>query len=120
MNKETDSNVDTGKISLVCNLTERAMIDRLQHLKEEIFNRNKITAIEELETGYSYRFDQPIDFSLKLIEFINFERKCCPGESFALSFDPDEGPIRMQIYGSQTIRDIQYEMISSGELKELL
>ena len=74
----------------------------------------KIVRTEELETGYDMIFQEPIEYSKELLEFINFERGCCSGFSFALIFEPDNKATHLQMYGSKEIK----EELKSG-LKEV-
>lgn len=104
----------------VCNLTDSELIERVKSLREEIFTPAKVSAIEQRKDGYCYIYSQPVDFSLKLVEFINFERKCCSGFSFALEFEPEEGPIILHIYGSGQIRELLTVMIKNSDLKDLI
>jgi hypothetical protein len=110
----------TEPAALVCNLSDKELVQRLQYLRGEIFSPNKVSDLIPLEAGYKYIYNQPVDFSLKLVEFINFERKCCPSFRFAIEFEPEEGPIALKIYGSEQIRDLLTSMIESSELRELL
>ncbi len=117
---DNSRNIDTARISPICHLSEDEMIKRTKYVKNEIFNSDKVSAVEQLEDGYSYIYHQPVDFSLKLVEFINLERKCCPSFKFALEFEPRQGPVKLMIYGSEQIRDLLAEMIHQFELKPLL
>jgi len=113
-------NMDIGPATLVCNLTDAELIERVQYLREEIFTPDKVSDIKEMEDGYKYMYNQPVDFSLKLVEFINFERKCCPSFNFSLEFEPEEGPISLKIYGSEQIREMLSTLIKSSDLKDLI
>jgi len=112
--------MDTEPATLVCNLTDAELIERVQYLREEIFMPDKVSDIIELEDGYKYIYKQPVDFSLKLVEFINFERKCCPSFKFSLEFEPEEGPIGLKIYGSEQIREMLSAMIKNSDLRDLI
>ena len=48
------------------------------------------------------------------VEFINFERKCCPGITYSLMFEPEEGPIHLRIGGSTEIKGMLKSML--GEI----
>lgn len=117
-NEEHDMDNEMKEAALVCNLSDSELIERAQLLREEIFKPDKVSDIIELEDGYKYIYNQPVDFSLELIEFINFERKCCPAFKFTLEFEPEEGPISLKIYGSEQIREMLSAMIKNSKLHE--
>lgn len=87
-----------------CQLTSNEQAKRYNELKKGIFN--KISTAIELPDGYELIFKEDIQFSNPLIEFVNFERACCPAFSFLMSFEPNSGPIHLQIKGSQGIKDM--------------
>ena len=95
-----------------CNLSNSEMEGRKKFLLETM--AKKIVRTEELETGYDMIFQEPIEYSKELLEFINFERGCCSGFSFALIFEPDNKATHLQMYGSKEIK----EELKSG-LKEV-
>lgn len=117
---EASNDNDINPIALVCTLSDQELIERLQYLREEIFTLENVSSIKKLKDGYEYIYEQPIDFSLKLVEFINLERSCCQGFKFSLQFEPEEGPISLQIHGSEKIRELLKGMIEQSELKKLL
>lgn len=79
----------------------------------------KIAKVEELETGYDLTFQESIEYSQELLEFINFERKCCSNFSFALIFEPNNRATHLQMYGSKEIKEeLKDGFIELGFLKQ--
>lgn len=99
--KKTSS--DKDQPLMVCNLTSKQLQEREEYLRKEVFS--KLDQTIELEDGYEFIFKQPIDYSITLTEFINFERKCCPGLTYTLTFEPEEGPIHLKIGNSKEIKE---------------
>ena len=108
---ETQSKMEEFTPVEACNLTSKEQGKRYKELKDNLFKR--ITYVKELPDGYDLVFKEKIEFSNELIEFVNFERVCCPSFTFSMNFEPQGGPIHLEIKGSKGIKD----MIAFG-LKE--
>lgn len=54
---------------------------------------------EALADGQAFRFPGTQDWCARLVEFITFERECCPFFTFELEFLPESGPIWLRIRG---------------------
>ncbi len=76
---------------------------RREMLREGIFS--KVKSVEAMSTGYQLTFNEPIEFSNELLEFVNFERDCCAGFTFALVFEPNNKASHLQLYGSKEIKE---------------
>lgn len=71
--------------------------------------------IHELPDGFALRFPGDDLWARKLIEFITFERECCPFLSFELEFAADGGPIWMSVAGPGGAKEfIRAEVGSAG------
>ncbi len=106
---------DSAKLKALvpsCNLSGSQMMERKSFLQSSM--AQKIERVEELETGYDLIFTQPKEYSIELLEFINFERSCCSSFSYALIFEPNNKATHLQIYGS---KEIKAEL--AGGFKEL-
>ncbi len=115
----TNPNDTSDLKSLVpsCNLSNDEMIERKEFLQKSMVK--KIVRTEELETGFDLIFNEPIEYSKELLEFINFERGCCASFTFALIFDPNNKATHLQIYGSKEIKEeLRVGFIEVGFLKK--
>lgn len=100
----------------VCTLPESKLANRVAVLQKTIFsNTQKIFSFDD---GYEYVFDEEPELIDDLVEFINYERRCCPSFNFALLFDSNNGPVRLRIYGSGDIKEFLTSLIVKSELKE--
>lgn len=88
-----------------CNLSQKQMVDRKAFLTDKYGMFTKVQKIVEMKDGYDFVFVEPKEFSVQLLEFINFERNCCSNFSFALEFEPNEKATHMKMYGSQSIKN---------------
>lgn len=114
-NPKTTTMSDSAKLKALvpsCNLSGSQMMERKSFLQSSM--AQKIERVEELETGYDLIFTQPKEYSIELLEFINFERSCCSSFSYALIFEPNNKATHLQIYGS---KEIKAEL--AGGFKEL-
>lgn len=114
------NSIDTADLkSLVpsCNLSSKEMNERKEFLQATM--AKKIFKVEELETGYDLIFHESVEYSIELLEFINFERGCCSSFSFALIFEPNNKATHLQMYGSKEIKEeLRRGFIELGFLKQ--
>jgi hypothetical protein len=101
---KTENTVEEFMPVEACNLTSKEQAKRYKELRDVLFNR--IASVKELPDGYDLLFNEKLEFSKQLVEFINFERECCPSFTFSLNFEPHEGPIHLQVKGSKGIKDM--------------
>lgn len=85
-----------------CSLTNDEMVARKDWLEKGL--ATKISKIVELANGYDLIFNESIEYSKELLDFINFERNCCSNFSYALIFEPHNKATHLQIYGSKQIK----------------
>lgn len=60
--------------------------------------------VREEPDGYAFRFAPSSSQLASLIEFIDFERQCCPFLRFDLKVEPAEGPIWLTLTGPEGTR----------------
>ncbi len=76
------------EIPVACCLTEPELALRRAELATGMFNA--VQQIQELANGYAFQFPGSRDWAEKLLNFINFERECCPFFTFEMVFEPDQ------------------------------
>lgn len=86
-----------------CSLNEKDLAERGNTLSKNIFS--KVKSINTFKDGYDIVFNEPKEFSLELIEMVNFERSCCSGFTWALVFEPNNKATHLQVYGSKKIKE---------------
>jgi len=64
-----------------------------------------ITERRELSDGYSFRVDNEHLTTDQLVEWVNLERQCCPFFGFEILWEPENGPVWLQLTGSQGVKD---------------
>ncbi|MDQ3929992.1 MAG: hypothetical protein M3328_12710 [Chloroflexota bacterium] len=93
-----------AELAIACNLSEAEQAAREEELARDIFSNCEEVA--ELADGYAFRFPGNGDWAAKLVEFIGFERKCCPFFTFELVFEPQEGPMWLRVKGPSEVKSL--------------
>lgn len=105
------------KIALACKLTDKEQIKRMNELHRTLFK--KISQVIEHQNSYELVFDQAGDGMISdLTEFIKFERQCCPWLVFHLTFQPEEGPISLEMGDSKETKQMVYLVMELDKLPE--
>ena len=92
----------TEELAIACKLSEAEQASREEELARDIFSNCQEVA--ELADGYAFRFPGDSEWATKLVEFIAFERKCCPFFTFELVFEPQEGPMWLRLKGPEGVK----------------
>jgi len=106
-----DSEVFPDEVALACSLTESEHVTRSAEL-EDLFK--SVQQVNELADGYALRFPGSDTWANRLIQFITFERACCPFFTFALVCEPKLGPIWLHLRGPEGVKGIVEAMIHSS------
>lgn len=103
---EEQVNMENAKQSntLACQLTGRALAQRLSQLKKEIFS--KVEATQELEDGFAFQFPDDSVFVFKLVDYILAERSCCPFFEFDLNFSAQHQGVSLKISGPPGVKEM--------------
>ena len=102
----------TDEVPLACTLSESALVTREQEVKG-LFKQ--VQQVNELADGYALRFPGDDTWANQLMQFIAFERACCPFFTFALVFEPRQGPIWLHLSGPEGVKGIIEGMIDSQD-----
>lgn len=111
-------NTMQNKILPSCSLSEKEFAERSNTLSKTIFIKAK--TINSLKDGYDIVFNEPKEFSLDLIEMVNFERSCCSDFTWALVFEPNNKATHLQVYGSKKVKDEMRNAFKSFGLEHLI
>lgn len=100
-------------LAIACKLSEAEQAFREEELASDLFSNCQEVA--ELADGYAFRFPGEAEWAAKLIEFIAFERKCCPFFTFELAFEPQEGPMWLRLKGPEGVKSfIEQNFVATG------
>jgi hypothetical protein len=85
---QQDVEMFTDEVPLACTLTRSELVTR----KQEVNGLFKyVQQVNELADGYALRFPGSDTWANDLMQFITFERACCPFFTFALVFEQKLG-----------------------------
>ena len=63
-----------------------------------------VQEVQELPTGYTLRLPNETNLLQSIVNFISYERLCCPFFRFKLEIEPDQGPIWLSLTGKTDIK----------------
>jgi len=89
---------------IACSLSAEALAQRRDSVLQELIEGQQ--ELQELEDGYALRFLSEEIWATRLLSFISSERECCPFFTFALVFEPQTGPIWLQISGPEGTKEM--------------
>jgi hypothetical protein len=107
-----DGELFTDEVPLACTLSASEQVTRAEEVAD-LFKH--IQQVDELADGYALRFPGSDTWANTLLQFITFERGCCPFFTFALVFEPKQGPIWLHVRGPEGVKAIIEEMIHPHE-----
>jgi len=89
------------EVPLACTLIGSEQVTR----REEVGDLFKdVLQVNELADGYALCFPGSDGWANKLVQFITFERGCCPFFTFELAFEPKQGPIWLHLRGPEGVK----------------
>jgi hypothetical protein len=100
---QQDVEPSTDEVLLACTLTESELVTRKAELND-LFKH--VQQVNEMADGYALRFPAGDTWANQLMPFITFERACCPFFTFALVFEPKQGPIWLHLRGPEGVKAI--------------
>lgn len=104
----------SANIPLACTLSDADLKVR-SHEVAELFAH--ATAVEELADGYAFAFPGDGEWPRKLLDFVTFERSCCPFYGFSLRFPSPHETIWLAVHSERA--EIK-EMLRTGVLAQAI
>lgn len=97
---------------VACFLSERELAIRGEELARGLFAR--VEMVEELAEGYAYRFPAEEAWARRLLDFVAAERRYCPLFRHEIAFEPNQGPVRPRLVGSEAAKAFARERFAAG------
>jgi hypothetical protein len=98
------------EVPLACTLIGSEQVTRREEVGE-LFK--DVLKVNELADGYALCFPGSDGWANKLVQFITFERGCCPFFTFELAFEPEQGPIWLHLRGPEGVKAMIENMMYS-------
>jgi hypothetical protein len=102
----------SDEVPLACTLTGSEQVTRNEEVGE-LFK--DVLQVNELADGYALRFPGSDGWANKLVQFITFERGCCPFFTFELAFEPEQGPIWLHLRGPEGVKAMIENMLATAQ-----
>lgn len=87
---------------LACLIQDPQQMKQRMDEVEELFKQ--ATGRQELADGYAFSFPGDDAWVARLVDFIQFEKNCCPFFTFELIFEPQHGPLWLRLRGPEEAR----------------
>jgi len=86
---------------IACRLTTPEQAHRVEELRNGLFAR--AMSVEERHNGYAFSFAGTESNASALLDFVGFERQCCPFLTFSLIWSPGPEPIVLSLTGDSSM-----------------
>ena len=90
-------------LPIACNLTDTQLQERRRDVLDKV--RTAVVEVRELHNGYVYCFPSEGKWLIELAQLVNLERQCCPFLHFAITVEPNNGPIRLEMTGPEGTKE---------------
>jgi hypothetical protein len=109
MDGDTDRSAEA--LPVACSLTADEQARRGGEIATLFEERQEV---RELPDGYALRFAGDDAQAARLLAFIAGERACCPFFTFALVFEPAQGPVWLQLRGPDGTKEVVAGMLAGA------
>jgi hypothetical protein len=88
-----------------CDMSVFEPEERRKHTENtrEVFKLAKET--KEISNGFVFLFPNESKLLMNLMSFVEKERLCCPFFGFIIEIEPDDGDVRLKIFGRDGVKD---------------
>lgn len=115
METEVTEQAAWNDIPIACTLSAAEQLARGAWIGDEALANCR--EVRELPRGAALRFDDQEGKVEQLAQLIGMERHCCPFFRFTLVFEPDLGPIWLQIEGPEGSEGIIASMVATVRME---
>jgi hypothetical protein len=99
---------------LVCDLSVMTPEQREQHQQVSQSLEDRRLSIEELSNGYKLRFSGDSETYRLLMDFVCWERLCCPFFHFTIESEPAQQGVSLSLMGSPEVKAFAREELRLG------
>ncbi len=101
-------------IPIACNLTAIPLAVREQHITVGLQIFQMAQEVQELPSGYAFRFANELGMFMALANFVENERRCCPFYAFAIELEPNGGPLWLRLTGGEGVKEFEQAIFSDA------
>lgn len=92
---------------IACDLTAIPLAVREQHITEGLQIFQLAQEVQELPSGYAFRFDNEPGMFMALANFVENERLCCAFYEFVIEVKPGHGPLWLRLTGGEGVKEFE-------------
>lgn len=112
---QIDSDPVAQDIPLACTLSATEQAQRGDEIAPLFAEMQEV---RELPDGYALRYPGGETWAARLLAFITGERACCPFFTFALVFEPQQGPLWLHLRGPAGTKEFVASLLPIGSMFE--
>ena len=103
------------EVPIACHIEAIDPAERERHFELVTGWRDAIEKVEELPTGFAFRFPAQTAILMGLAEFIGRERLCCPFFHFEIVVEANGGSIWLRLMGGEDVKTfVQDNLLDSS------
>jgi hypothetical protein len=95
---------------VVCSLSTKEFRERRSDILKKIVPA--VIETKELKNGFAFSFPTNDDWLLELMQFILFERECCPFLNFKLIIEADHSSVWLELTGREGTKEFISSLIN--------
>jgi len=103
------TNTSDDTIPVACTLTAPELAERVG-INRALFGTAE--EVRSLPDGHAFRFPSDAGRIDEILQFVAAERECCRFSRFTLEFEPDLGPVWLQVRGPAGVKAFTDSMAS--------
>jgi len=104
-----DNRTEVGTAApIACTLTDPEERARRTEVTDELMAQAE--SVTELPDGFEIEFGS--DLTGRVVDYVQYERKCCAFMRFSIAFEPGDGPILLRVTGSPAAKLFMREMFT--------
>lgn len=103
----------TEPVVIACDLNAIPVGKRAQHAADATAIFAAVQAVRELADGYGFQLPGETAMLAKLVDFISYERLCCPFFAFGIDVEPNGGTIWLRLNGGEGVKEFVAAEIGS-------
>lgn len=104
------------ELPIACDLTAIPLSERTEHVSVSLHIFEQAEQVQELPTGYAFRFANEPGLFMQLAQFVGNERRCCQFFAFGIELEPGGGPLWLRLTGGEGVKD--FVQATFGDMTE--
>ena len=86
---------------IACRLTTPELAARLEEIRAGLLSR--VESVERTDAGYRLRLSNTDEIAASVLDFVRYERQCCPFLDFQVTIPAQPRPIDLDLGGNSDV-----------------